>query len=233
MGSVVAGITREQIAARVDDVRARMGAAAARAGRAHEAVRLVAVSKTKPAWMVVAAADAGVTDFGENYVQDALAKQDEIDRKDIHWHFIGHLQRNKVKHVVGRFDLLHSLDSVRLADALESRAEAIDASVRALIEVNLAEETSKTGVAPADLVALLTHCRGLTRVHIAGLMTMPPPVDDPEDARPLFRRLAQIAAEHGLEELSMGMTHDFEVAIEEGATMVRVGTALFGPREPR
>lgn len=234
-------VTAADIAANVRALRSRIEAAARRAKRDPASVRLVAVTKTKPAWMVQAARDAGCTVFGENYVQEALAKQDELARtptERIEWHLVGALQSNKAKLVVGRFALLHALDSAKLAVELDKRAAAKDvASVSVLVEVNLAGEATKAGIAPAELPSLLDAVKPLARVRVRGLMAMPPP-EDGEANRPRFRALAALAGEMraagklapDATELSMGTTSDFEAAIEEGATLVRVGTALFGPR---
>jgi pyridoxal phosphate enzyme (YggS family) len=206
----------EQIAA----VRARV----ARAARGRE-VTLVAVSKTHPAEVLRAAHAAGLRVFGENYVQELVAKQAALaDLGDVAWHFVGHLQRNKAKDVAGRVALLHGVDSLALAQAIERRAAAPQ---DILVEVNTAGEASKAGVAPADLPALLGELRALAKVRCRGLMCIPPAG---EDNRLRFRALAELAREHALPELSMGMSEDYEVAIEEGATIVRVGTAIFGRR---
>jgi PLP dependent protein len=195
----------------------------ARAARGRP-VTLVAVTKTHPAQTVRAAHAAGLRVFGENYVQELAAKRAALADLDLTWHFIGHLQRNKAKEVAGRCALIHSVDSLALAQALDRRAAATQ---DVLVEVNVAGETTKSGVAPADVPALLEALAPLARVRCRGLMCIPPAG---EDSRPHFRRLAGLARAHGLAELSMGMSDDFEAAIEEGATIVRVGTVLFGPR---
>jgi PLP dependent protein len=231
-------VSGEDIAENVRSLRTRLDAAAHRARRDPASIRLVAVTKTKPAWMVKAARDAGCTVFGENYVQEALAKQDELAGLGAEWHLVGALQSNKAKHVVGRFALLHALDSAKLAAELDKRAAAKGvAHVDVLVEVNLAGEATKAGVEPGAVAALLDETRSLARVRVRGLMAMPPP-EDGEANRPRFRALAALAAElrssgrlaPDATELSMGTTSDFEAAVEEGATLVRVGTALFGPR---
>ncbi len=233
-------VTPEDIAANVRAIRERMDAAATRASRDPEDVRLVAVAKTKPAWMIEAAAKAGATVIGENYVQEALAKQAEI-QAPIEWHLVGSLQTNKAKMVVGKFALLHAVDSEKLARELAKRAAAANvAGVDVLIEVNLAGEATKAGVEPGALEPLLGALRDLAPLRVRGLMAMPPPQDG-EANRPFFAKLRELAASlraRGLlapdaTELSMGTTTDFEAAIEEGATLVRIGTALFGPREYR
>ena len=207
------------IGERVVDVRARIARAAA--GRP---VKVVAVTKTHPAEIVRAGAAAGLDCFGENYVQELLAKRAALADLPVEWHFIGHLQRNKAKDVVNKVALIHGVDSVALAEALARRATAVQ---DILIEVNVGGEVSKAGVAPADLPALLARLAPLEKIRCRGLMAIPPPGEN----RKHFRALAALAREHGLPELSMGMSDDFEAAIEEGATIVRVGTALFGPRE--
>jgi len=225
--------TDHAIVERLTIVRARIGAAAYRAHRDVSSIRLLLASKTQPADAIRAAAAAGARDFGENYVQEAMAKQAELaDLTEIRWHLIGHLQTNKAKAAASAFGLIHSLDSIRLAEAL-ARARP-SPRVRALIEVNLAAEASKSGVAPDEVAAILDAVRG--KMEIVGLMTIPPPAGRAETRRPYFARLREmrdrLAMQSGyaLSELSMGMTDDFEVAIEEGATIVRIGRAVFGER---
>lgn len=224
------------IAERVAAVRARIAQAAARAGRNPASVTLVAVSKTAPAHRVYAAYLTGIRDFGENRVDEALAKQDELPSDSV-WHMIGHIQSRKARDVVGRFALVHSLDSLGLAETLQRRAEVANARASVLLEVNVAGEESKYGFALADVAAAVGSVGRLDRLDVRGLMTMAPIVADPEAARPVFRTLRELRdrlrAEYpalDLDELSMGMTDDFEVAIEEGATLVRVGRAIFGER---
>jgi pyridoxal phosphate enzyme (YggS family) len=214
-------------------VQARIGAAAYKVGRDASSIRLVLASKTQPSEVIRAAWEAGARDFGENYVQEAIAKQAELaDLTDIRWHLIGHLQTNKAKTAASAFELIHSVDSVRLAEAL-ARAQ-LSPRVHALIEVNLGAEASKTGVAPEGVAAILDAAH--EKIEIDGLMTIPPPARSAEAARPYFARLRELrdrlATESGyaLSELSMGMTDDFEIAIEEGATIVRIGRAVFGER---
>ncbi len=225
--------TRYEIEERLEIVRARIGAAAYRARRDPAAIRLVLASKTQPSEAIRAAARAGARDFGENYVQEAIAKRAELaDLTEIRWHLIGHLQTNKARTAASAFALIHSVDSVRLANAL-ARAQT-SPRVHALIEVNLGAEAGKTGVAPDAVSAILDAARG--KLEIDGLMTIPPPAASAEAARPWFARLRELrdrlATQSGyaLSELSMGMTDDFEVAIEEGATIVRIGRAVFGER---
>jgi pyridoxal phosphate enzyme (YggS family) len=206
-------------------VRARIEAAARRAGRDPASVRLVAVSKTKPAGDVRAAMAAGQTLFGENYAQELRDKAREVAGAE--WHFIGPLQRNKVKYVVGAATLLHAIESFDIAREIDKRAKATQ---DILIEVNVAREPQKHGVAPEALPGLLAALSALPHVRVRGLMTMAPLSEDPEASRPHFRALRELAQKHSLPELSMGMTQDLEVAVEEGATLVRVGTAIFGAR---
>jgi PLP dependent protein len=225
--------TQYEIRERFTIVQARVGATAYKAGRDASSIRLVLASKTRPSEAIRAAANAGARDFGENYVQEAIAKRAELsDLTEIRWHLIGHLQTNKVKVAASAFALIHSVDSVRLAEAL-ARAQP-SPRVHALIEVNLGGEASKTGVAPDGVAAILDAARD--KLEIDGLMTIPPPASTAEAARPFFAQLRELrdrlATQSGyaLSELSMGMTDDFEVAIEEGATIVRIGRAVFGER---
>ncbi|MGA7869312.1 MAG: YggS family pyridoxal phosphate-dependent enzyme [Candidatus Binatus sp.] len=225
--------TRYEIEERLELVRARIGAAAHRAGRDPASIRLVLASKTQPSDAIRAAARAGARDFGENYVQEAIAKRAELaDLTEIRWHLIGHLQTNKAKTAAGAFALIHTVDSIRLAGALARAKPA--RRVHALIEVNLGGEASKSGAAPDDVPPILDAAR--EKIEIEGLMTIPPPAPSADAARPWFARLRQmrdrLATQSGyaLSELSMGMTDDFEVAIEEGATIVRIGRAVFGER---
>jgi PLP dependent protein len=226
------------IAANCRMILERIGRAAARSGRDAGAVKLLAASKSQSAEKIRAAAAAGVRLFGENYVQEAAAKKATLSGA-VEWHLIGHLQRNKAKAALELFDVIESLDSVELAHALDKEAGARGRIVRALVEVNLGGETSKSGVAVDRLAALLEAVATLKHVKVVGLMAVPPFSADAEKARPYFKDLRELretvktvnAINVDLKELSMGMSQDFEVAIEEGATLVRVGTALFGPRE--
>ena len=226
-------LTQDEIAARLKAVRERIASAARRAARDPAAVRLVVASKTQPPEAIRAAYAAGAREFGENYVQEAVAKQDALaDLKELRWHLIGHLQTNKAREAAHRFALIHSLDSARLAAAL-GRARRTP-RVAVLVEVNAAAEASKSGVAASEVERLIENARAT--VEILGLMTIPPPASDPERSRSHFAALRamrdRLAAVTGLalSELSMGMTDDFEVAIEEGATIVRVGRAILGER---
>jgi PLP dependent protein len=220
------------IAGNLERVRERLARAAERSGRRPADVLLIAVSKTVDVERMRAAVAAGVAALGENRVQEARSKVAELGRP-VAWHLIGHLQTNKARDAVELFDVIHSLDRVELARELERRAAARGQVVEALLQVNVAAEASKGGVG-ADLVGETLDIVGkLPHVRVRGLMTIPPEVERADDARPWFRRLRELGERHGLRELSMGMSHDFEVAVEEGATMVRVGTAIFGPRPPR
>lgn len=211
-------------------MRSRIAAACARAGRDPSEVTLVGVSKGHDADEVRSTlVDAGLLDLGENRVQEWRDKAAALP-ETVRWHFIGSLQRNKVKYLAdGGVTLVHSLNSARLADAMQAQGERRDHRFRVLIEVNVAGEDRKQGVPPAEVPDLLTHCGTLDRVEVVGLMAMAPFSDDPETARPHFRRLRELADAYELPERSMGMSGDFDVAIEEGATLVRVGTALFVP----
>lgn len=222
------------IAARVQDVRRRVAEAAQRAGRSEDGVTLVAVSKTWPAGDVADAARAGVTDFGENRAQELTAKASLIG-EEVTWHFVGALQSNKVRHVVGLAHLIHSIDDLRLAEAVGRRASAAGIQQDVLVEVNLSGEATKRGVRPQDALELAVRTAALDGLVVRGLMSIPAWPDDPEESRPAYKALADLSGRLRTEvpsavELSMGMTRDFEVAIEEGATIVRVGEAIFGPR---
>jgi len=219
-------------AERLASVRGRIRAAAERVGRDPSSVRLIGASKTVPAAVLVEAVRAGLADLGENRVQEAEAKApllraDLTDGAVPVWHLIGHLQANKARKAVALFDWIHSVDSPRLADGLERIAQELGRAPRVLIEVNTSGEASKEGVAPDDAAALIAHVAGLGTLRLAGLMTIGPTGGDP---RPAFRLLRRLRDAAGLDELSMGMSGDFEAAIEEGATIVRVGSALFGAR---
>lgn len=225
---------------RLDDVRGRIAAAAKRSGRDPNDITLVAVSKTHPASVVQVAIELGLKDFGENRVQEAEAKVIEVGQDAARWHLIGHLQANKARRAVKLFDVIHSVDSVSLAQRLErSCVEEDRQQLQVFLQVDLAGEANKSGVAVSNLSELATAVNDCARLKLIGLMVLPPFFDESESARPFFRRLrelrdelqdkGQFGAKFG--ELSMGMTHDFEVAIAEGATMLRIGTAIFGERE--
>ncbi len=215
--------------ANVERVREAIARACGRAGRSPDDVLLVAVSKTVEAERIRLAVAAGISALGENRVQEAREKIETLGRP-VPWHLIGSLQTNKAKEAARLFDWIHSVDRVELARELSRRARALDRTLDILIQVNLGEEPQKAGVAPGELKALLDAMTGLESLRIRGLMAIPPAVETPEAARPFFRRLRELRDGAGLEHLSMGMSADFEVAIEEGATLVRVGTAIFGPR---
>ncbi|MEK9172333.1 MAG: YggS family pyridoxal phosphate-dependent enzyme [Nitrospirota bacterium] len=227
---------------RLDAVLARIERAARRAGRDPGAVTLVAASKTVPVERVLEAVACGCRIFGENRVQEALGKIEALKGcGGIEFHLIGPLQPNKVKHAIGRFALLHAVDRLEVAERLDRAARERGITQCVLLEVNVSGETTKHGFSPADLAGTVERMGAFAGVRVLGLMTIPPPADKPEDARPHFRRLRELAAQVEalgipgvlMKELSMGMSGDFDVAIEEGATMVRVGTALFGPRPVR
>ena len=204
-----------------------MEAAALRAGRRREEITLIAVSKVFPAAALREAYEAGARHFGENYVQEFEGKYPDVkDLPEARFHLIGHLQSNKSRRAAEMFHSIDTVDTGRLARRLEEPGRDLDV----FLEVKLSEEDAKAGVAPADLGELIEQVRACPHLNLRGLMTMPPWSEDAEVARPYFRRLRELAREHGLTGLSMGMSHDFEVAIEEGATHIRVGTALFGKR---
>lgn len=229
-----------EIEDRLADIRERIAAACARAGRSSNEVTLVSVTKTFPIEVISAAMEAGLDEFGENKVQELVPKAQAIPGHQnggrVTWHAIGHLQRNKAKEVVRYADLFHALDSVRLAQELDARAAQAGRILPCLIQVNVSGEESKFGVDPIAVEPLLNELVGFEHLSIRGLMTLASPADDPEEVRPQFRLLRQLAerlrAENkaDLQILSMGMSGDFEVAIEEGATHVRIGSALFGSR---
>ncbi len=217
----------------------RIARAAARAQRNRSDIQLVAVTKKFPAAVIREAFELGLRDFGENYVQEFEEKHAELsDCIGARYHFIGHLQSNKAKKAAEIFDVIHTVDSAKLARRLNAELDAAaepagaHSSKDVLIEVKLSDEPAKAGAAPGDIAALVEAIRGCPHLRLLGLMTMPPWSDDAETSRPYFARLRELAAQNGLGQssLSMGMSHDLEVAIEEGATIVRVGTALFGPR---
>lgn len=226
----------DSIAARLAALNARISLAASKAERAPSSVRLLAVSKTKPAADVREAYAAGQRDFGENYVQELAEKATLLaDLDGLRWHMIGHLQRNKAKVVARIASAVHTLDSVRLAEELGRRAaEAERARLIVLVEVNVGGETQKSGCSPAELGGVLDAIERAPSLQLSGLMTVPPHTDDPAGSRPFFDRLVALRDAHGgaerLPELSMGMTHDLEHAVAAGATWVRVGTAVFGAR---
>ena len=219
-------------------LRGRIAAASARAGRDPREVKLVAVSKNIDVERIVLAVDAGVRDFGENRVQEAAEKIPRV-HADVTWHFVGHLQRNKAKDAVELFSLIHSLDSIRLARELDRRCEMADSTIDLLLQVNISGETTKFGVPPEMARDVLLEIARYERLRVRGLMVIAPYSDNPEDSRPWFSQARQLTRELGrlsisnvsMDELSMGMSGDYEVAIEEGATIIRVGTAIFGERQ--
>jgi len=223
---------------RLAGVRERIARAAARVGRDPSSVRLVAVSKTFDAEHVRAAADEGQIDFGENKVQDALEKIEGTADLSLRWHLIGHLQSNKARKAGARFDTIHSLDGAALGTRLEQAALDANRRLEVLVQVDLAGEPTKHGAQEDELLPIFEAGRGWRACRLAGLMILPPAVDDPDEVRPYFRALKSVRdhlLERGIErsmltELSMGMGHDFDIAVEEGATLVRVGTAIFGDR---
>jgi len=237
-------MTAPPIAERVIAVRERVRAAAGRVGRDPSGITLVGVSKRQPADAIVAAVRAGLRHVGENYLQEALPKiaavRETLAAEGIDtpvWHFIGHLQRNKARQVAPLFDVVETLDRAELAAELDRRAAAAGRRLRVLVQVNVSGEASKAGIAPKHARELLAFRDEWSHLEVAGLMAIPAASEDPEQARPAFAQLRRLLEElraapggAGLQELSMGMSSDFEVAIEEGATIVRVGTALFGPR---
>lgn len=220
------------------EVETRIQAACARAGRKREEVTLIAVSKTKPIEVLQEAYDLGVRVFGENKVQELTEKYDALPR-DIHWHMIGHLQTNKVKYIVEKAELIHSVDSFRLAQAIEKEAAKRGLTSDILVEVNVAEEESKFGVRVNEVISFIETLAQFPHLHVRGLMTIAPFVENPEENRPIFKNLHKLSVDIAHKNidnvnvniLSMGMTNDYEVAIEEGATMVRVGTGIFGARD--
>ena len=225
--------TATTIATNLERVRERIARACQRAGRAPEGVTLVGATKTQLPAALAEAWAAGLRDFGENRVQEAVAKQPAVAEllgpaARPEWHMIGHLQTNKAKVAARAFAILHGVDSARTIDALSHHAHGLALPV--MLEVNIAGDPAKHGVSPESLPALVEHARALPHLRIVGLMTIPPQTDDPEDTRPHFTALRRLAEDHRLPNLSMGMTEDFEVAIEEGATHVRVGRAIFGER---
>jgi len=226
--------------ARLEKVRERIAHAASRAGRDPASVRLVAISKTFGTDAIRAAADAGQIDFGENQVQEALRKIGETAGLPLRWHLVGHLQSNKARKAASRIDVIHSVDDAALLVRLDAAAAAEGRSIDLLVQVDLAGEPTKHGVRPGDLMPIFSAAATCASAKLTGLMLLPPAAADPELARPYFAALRAIRddlASRGvdpamLRDLSMGMSHDFEVAVEEGATLVRVGSAIFGVRHP-
>ncbi|HKS41387.1 MAG TPA: YggS family pyridoxal phosphate-dependent enzyme [Blastocatellia bacterium] len=231
----------EDIRDRLAQVREQIARAAERAGRSSEEITLIAVSKTFDSSTVQRAVDAGALDLGENRVQEAASKVETVKGEQLRWHLIGHLQSNKARIAVRAFDVIHTIDSRELAERLDRIAGEEGRRLTALAQVDLADEPTKTGADETELAGIVQALDAAKHLDFKGLMTMPPFFDQPEQTRPYFRRLREILdqlnhsreAARQLTQLSMGMSHDFEVAIEEGATMVRVGTAIFGKREKK
>ena len=227
-----------QIQSNIQKIHDDICAAAQKSGRAASEVTLIAVSKRKPAEMIQQAIDAGQKDFGENYIQEAMEKIDILGRGSAIWHFIGHLQSNKAKFAVKYFDLIHTVDTVKLAKEINRQAEKIGKAQNILLQVNIAQETTKSGARENEVVDIAKQVCQFDNLHVSGLMCMPPFFDDPEAAREYFKQLKQLSIEieqlnlphTDMTHLSMGMSNDFTVAVEEGATLVRVGTAIFGAR---
>ena len=228
------------LAARFTDVKARIDAAARGCGRSPAEVTLIAISKTHPASLINSLIELGATDLGENRVQEAEGKIPAVGQTRARWHLVGHLQANKARRALQLFDVIHSLDSIELARRLDRLCGDVGRqSMPVLIQVDLGQEETKSGIDEQDLLPLVETVQQLQRLQLIGLMTLPPFFEDPQQARPYFRRLRQLRDQLASSgsfgqhrgELSMGMTHDFAVAIEEGATMVRIGTAIFGERE--
>ncbi len=219
-------------------IRKRIAQAAERAGRNPDEVRIVAAAKTQPIDKIREAVSAGIRILAHNYVQEAAEHIEALASEDVEWHMIGHLQKNKAGKAVDLFRVIETVDDERLVEALQRRADAAGKTIDVLVQVNIAEEPQKSGVAQEDARALIESVRSQPNVRLRGLMTMPPFFDDPKRARPYFAALREMrdrfvdegVLEPDARELSMGMTGDFEAAVEEGATLVRIGTALFGPR---
>jgi pyridoxal phosphate enzyme (YggS family) len=233
---------QEQLSARLTAVRERIDTAANASGREPEEVKLIAISKTHPTSVIRTLIELGASDLGENRVQEAEEKIVEIGRDPVRWHLVGHLQANKARRAVNLFEVIHSLDSLDLARRLDRLcAEEGREKLPVLIQVDLGHEETKSGIDESELTHMVEGLKSLTHLELLGLMTLPPFFDDAEQSRPYFRRLRELRDELGSRgafgnrngELSMGMTHDFEIAIQEGATMVRIGTAIFGERVPR
>ncbi|MDM8516547.1 YggS family pyridoxal phosphate-dependent enzyme [Desulfobacterales bacterium HSG16] len=228
---------------RIDTINKRIEEAASTCGRDPENVKLVAVGKTKPVEDIKEAALAGIDVVGENYIQEARTKFEALSSYEISWHFIGHLQSNKAKYAVKIFDLIHTVDSLKLAYEIDKQAKKIDKIQDILVQVNISMEESKSGITDIrELFDLLRTIGTMENISVKGLMTIPPYYNEPDKARPFFRELKKLAqkivddkitdefSNISMDELSMGMTGDFEIAIEEGATLVRIGTAIFGTR---
>ena len=228
-----------QIKNNIEKIQAHIQKTAIDCGRSPEEVHLIGVSKRKPEELIRAAIDAGHRDFGENYIQEAMEKIDSLGKESARWHFIGHLQSNKARFAVKYFDLIHTVDKLKLAREIGKQAAKIGKTQDILLQINIAEEETKSGAGAGEVIDLARQISELEHVSLRGLMCMPPFFADPEDARGYFRAVKTISLEIRdmdlpgveMEHLSMGMSNDFAVAIEEGATLVRVGTAIFGSRD--
>lgn len=226
---------------RIEEIRKKIARACLKAGRDPSEVILLAVSKTFPGGLVREVLEADVHDIGENYIQELLRKRNELPDPRIRWHFIGHLQSNKVRSIAGWIHLIHSVDSVKLAAEIDRQARNAGRVIDVLLEVNTTGEKSKFGIQPEETTAMVREMGNLSNISLGGLMTIGPFLPDPEGSRPMFARLRDLRDEVrklpqsnvSMKHLSMGMTGDFEVAIEEGATVIRIGTAIFGPRTKR
>lgn len=231
-------MTNNSVKSNLTTVRNRINKAAEAAGRNPASIKLVAVSKKKPAEAVIEAFEAGATIFGENYIQEAIDKAEFINNTDISWHFIGHLQSNKAKFAVKIFDLIHSVDSFKLAKELDKQARKIDKIQDILVQINISMEETKSGISEGEAEDLVQNISQLENISVKGLMTMPPYYNEPELVKPYFESLNKISKKIAslklpnisMDDLSMGMTGDFEPAIAEGSTFVRIGTAIFGSR---
>ncbi|WP_320042761.1 YggS family pyridoxal phosphate-dependent enzyme [uncultured Desulfobacter sp.] len=227
-----------QIQSNIKKIQDDICAAAQKSGRDASRVTLIAVSKRKPSEMIRQAIDGGHRDFGENYIQEAMEKIDLLGRDSANWHFIGHLQSNKAKFAVKYFDLIHTVDTVKLAKEINRQAEKIEKIQKILLQVNISQETTKSGAQESEMIDIARQVSQYENLHVSGLMCMPPFFDDPEEARVYFKRLRELSKEieilnlphTDMTHLSMGMSNDFTVAVEEGSTLVRVGTAIFGAR---
>ncbi len=226
------------IAENLKNVRNRIRQSCLNCGRNPDEITLVAVSKTFPGEQIALAVSEGQLDFGENYVQELNEKYAALHKPEVRWHFIGRLQSNKVKYIAGYVHLIHSVDNFGLAQEIQKRGERLNRSIDVLVEVHTTEEATKSGVSPDKTVGLVEQVSKLDKVHVQGLMTIGPFSEDPEDSRPSFRQVVSLKREIErmgnervtMKHLSMGMSHDFDVAIQEGATIVRIGTAIFGKR---
>lgn len=231
-------MTEEMLKENLENVEEKIQEACRRSGRNREDITLIAVSKTKPIETLQHAYDLGVRVFGENKVQELSEKYDALP-DDIHWHMIGHLQRNKIKYIIGKTELIHSVDSLRLAEAIEKEAAKRNLTADVLMEVNIAQEESKFGLLPEEVDEFIEKVQKLPHLQVKGLMTIAPFVENPEENREVFAQLKKLSVDIATKNahnitmsiLSMGMTNDYQIAIEEGATMIRVGTGIFGARD--